>query len=65
MMLTVLAFAVVGLGGGLAWLALTRKRDVSFNVRAFGAQVSLDAKGDSRPRPPKQRDAGSTKQVGR
>ena len=53
MTLTLLAFAVVALAGALAWLALTRKRDVSFNLRAFGAQVSLDAKGDSRPRPPK------------
>lgn len=43
----VLILAVVG---SLAWLALTRKRDVSVSFKMPGANFHLEAKGDSRRR---------------
>ena len=42
-----LAYAVLGVIGYLIWLAITRKRDISFRLGIFGALLQLEAKGDS------------------
>jgi hypothetical protein len=49
MMTTFLVVVIIAAAVFLVWFALTRKRDVTFNLKLPGANLLLEAKGNSRP----------------